>query len=90
MASGLAQEQLQRVGRRLHGRREWGAARGGHLHDLDATLVQLAQQRFVLERCELVHLDDVRDFSRANRSRLLTALEELAQLLEREDVVDVD
>ena len=57
---------------------------------LDAALVELAQQRLVLERRELVRVHDLGDLGRADRARLLAALEQLPQLLEREDAVDVD
>ena len=49
MAAGLAEEELQRVGCRLDGRRGTGHVRPRRLHDLDAPLVELADESFLLE-----------------------------------------
>ena len=62
---------------------------GGLLDDLDRTLVQLAQERVVLELGQLVDLRDLRELGRAHGSDLLGLLEQLADVLDGEDVLDV-
>ena len=71
VAAGLAQEELERVGRRLDGRREGGDGLGvGRLlDDLDRALVELPQERVLLELGELVRLRDLGEVGRADRSR---------------------
>ena len=78
VAPGLAQEQLQRVGRRLGGRDgEWGRlGRARRVDHLDSPLVELAQERVVLERRELVGLDELGELLQPDRAGVLARLEE--------------
>ena len=91
MPAGFAQEELERVRRRLHGcrdRRDDLRLRG-LLDDLDRPLVQLAQERVVLELGQLVDLGDLCELRGAHGSHLLGLLEQLADVLDGEDVLDV-
>ena len=91
MPAGFAQEELQRVRRRLHGRgdRRDDLRLSGLLDDLDRALVQLPQERVVLELGQLVDLGDLRELRGAHGSHLLGLLEQLADVLDGEDVLDV-
>src|SRR5688500_104634 len=93
-AAGLAQEELQRVGRRLlrrdggdDGRRLLGL---GLLDELDPAPVELAVERVLLERVELVRLDDLAQLGRLQRPGLLRRVQQLLELVVAEEVVDVD
>jgi hypothetical protein len=90
--AGLAQEQLQRVGRRLDRRRERddGLGVGGLLDDLDRSTVELSEKRVLLELGELVHLGELGELGHAHAAYLLGSFEQLADLLDEEDVLDVD
>ena len=92
MAAGLAEEELQGVGRRLgHGGDGRGRLRRRRrVDDLDPALVELAQERFVLERGELVRLDEVGELVQPDRAGLLARLEERSNVVLREQAVDVD
>jgi hypothetical protein len=92
VAPRLAQEQLQRVRRRLHGRcqRDDGLGVGGLFHDLDRALIELAQHRVLLELRQLVHLGDLREIRGADGPDLLGLLQQLPDLLDEEYVIDVD
>ena len=93
MPARLAQEELKRVRRRLHGRRDRGddlGLRSGLLDDLDRALVELTQQRVVLELGQLVRLGDLREICSLNGSDLLGVLEQLPDVLDCEDGFDVD
>jgi hypothetical protein len=91
VAPGLAEEQLERVRRRLDGRGGDGSAlHRGRLHDLDAPLVELADERLLLEPVELVGLDDLVDVGRADRAGLLAGLEQRPELILGEQGLDVD
>ena len=90
---GLAEEELECVRRRLDGRRDGGddlGLRRRKLDDLDATLVELTEQRLVLELGQLVGLGDLREIGRPDRPDLLGLLEQLPDVLDDEDLVDVD
>ena len=54
-----------------------------------AALVELAQERVVLELGELVRLRDLGEVGRADRPDLLGLLEQLPDLLDDEDRLDV-
>ena len=88
MAPGLPQEELERIRRRLDGRgqRGDGLGVGRLLDDLDTALVQLAQEGVLLELGELVRLGDLGEVGGANRAGLLGLLEQVADVLEAEDV----
>ena len=88
----LAQEELQRIGRRLDGRRQRddGLGVGRLLDDLDRALVELPQNGVLLELRELVGLGDLGEVGRAHTPDLLGLLEQLPDVLDEEDVVDVD
>src|SRR5688500_15076376 len=93
-AAGLAQEELQRVGRRLlrrdggdDGRRLLGLCL---LDELDPAPVELAVERVLLERVELVRLDDLAQLGRLQRPGLLRRVQQLLELVVAEEVVDVD
>src|SRR5688500_8292343 len=93
-AAGLAQEELQRVGRRLlrrdggdDGRRLLGL---GLLDELDPAPVELAVERVLLERVELVRLDDLAQLGRLQRPGLLRRVQQLLELVVSEELVDVD
>ena len=58
--------------------------------DLDPALVELAQQRVVLERRELVALDDLGELAQLDRPGELARLEQRLQLVLREQGFDVD
>ena len=88
----LAQEELERVGRRLDGSGEGddGLGVGRLLDDLDRALVELAQERVLLELGQLVRLGDLGEVGCADVPDLLGLLEQLPDLLDQEDVLDVD
>ena len=95
MAAGLAQEELQRVGRGLLDR-----GRGGWWRrllflrllddDLDPATVELAVEGVLLQRVELVCLEDVGELGCLQRPGLLGDVQELKELVVPEQVVDVD
>ena len=58
--------------------------------DLDRTLVELPENGVLLELRELVRLGDLREIGRADSANLLRSFEQLADLLDQEDVIDVD
>ncbi len=89
---GLAEEELQRVGRRLgHGSEEWGRLRRrGRVDDLDSALVQLAQERIVLEWRQVVRLDEVGELAQLDRAGVLARLEERSNLVLRQQAVNVN
>lgn len=98
MASGLAQEQLERVGRRLErlrGRR-WRRRllrlglplRLGE--QLDAAPVELLVDRLRFERVELERLQHVHQLDLPELSARLGGLEQRRQLLARENRLDLD
>ena len=88
----LAEEQLQRVGRRLDGsrQRDDGLGVGWLLDDLDRALIELAQNGVLLELRELVDLGDLGEVGRAHAPNLLGCFEQLPDFLDQEDVLDVD
>ncbi len=91
MAAGLPQEQLQGVGRRLDRRQNDGWAFDGfRLDDLDAALVELPDERLVLEPGQLVRFDDVVHLRRADRAPLLARVEQRPELLLGQQTFDVD
>ena len=63
---------------------------GRLLHDLDRPLVELPQDRVLLELRELVRLGDLGEVRRTHIPHLLCSFEQLADLLDQEDVIDVD
>ena len=90
--AGFAQEELERVGRRLHrrgDRRDDLRLRRGLLDDLDRALVELTEQRVVLQLGELVRVGQLRKVGRPDGAHLLGLLEKMTNLLENEDVLDV-
>ena len=92
MPPRLAQEQLQRVGRRLdrcRGDRPRRCLRR-HLDDLDPPLVELANERLLLEAGQLVRLDDVAHFRRPDRARVLARLEKRSEIVLGQQAFDVD
>ena len=92
MPAGFAQEELERVGRRLDGRgeRDDRLGVGRLLDDLDRALVELAQDGILLELGELVRLRDLGQVGRAHVADLLGGFEELPDLLDEENVLDID
>jgi hypothetical protein len=88
--AGLAQEELQRIRRRLHRRGERDNRLGMQrlLDDLDAALVELPQERVLLELGQLERLADLREVGGPNRAGLLGLLEQLPDLLGAENVFD--
>jgi hypothetical protein len=93
VAPGLAQEELQRVGRRLD--RLWERRRLRLLllvdvDQLEAARLELALERLDVERVELVRLEELRQFGSANRSGGLGRIEEWPELIaDKENVDDV-
>ena len=78
MATGLAQEQLQRVGGGFVG--EWGGGGDrGRFHlivgDLDPALLQLAMERVDVEGIEIEQLDQLDQLARTDRARVLGGVE---------------
>ena len=55
-----------------------------------SALVQLPQERIVLERGELVGLDEVGELAQANRAGLLARLEERSNIVLRQQAVYVN
>src|SRR3954447_18996823 len=95
MAAGLAQKELQRVGRRLlrddRRRRRWRWRCLLRLvDDLDSALVELSIDGIGLEQSELVRLEDLRELSMSNRTGLLSSFEQLLKLLVCQEGVQLD
>ena len=95
VASGVAEEQLQRVRRRLLDdrlRRRWRRRRLLFavlvLQNLDAALLELSVDRIRLERVEPQRLENLDEIRVPKRPILLGRLEQLVQLGGRQDVVD--
>ena len=65
---------------------EWGV---GLLDDLDRPLVELAEERVLLELRQLVCLRHLGEIGRADRAGLLGLLEQLPDVLDDEDALDV-
>src|SRR5262249_59056399 len=74
VSARLAQEELQRIGRRLVGRLERGRGRLlllfllRLLDDVDSPAVELGEERVRLERIELVEIDRLDDVQPTNRA----------------------
>ena len=97
MPPRLAQEELQRVGRRLGrrcGRRGWGSRLLlflGLLGDeLDPPAVELHVHRLELQDVELERLEQLLQLGLADLSAHLAGLEQHHDLLGREDRFDLD
>ncbi len=88
VTAGFAQEELQRVGRGLlrrgQDRRGCGLLRLYLVDDLDATPVELAVERVLLQRVELVCLDDLGQSRRLQRPGLLGRVQQLLELVVKE------
>ena len=98
MPPGLAQEELQRVGRRL-GRRDGGRGWGSCLllllgrllgDELDPAPVELHVHRIELERVELQRLEDLLELRLANLAARLAGLEQRGEVLRSEDRLDLN
>src|SRR6185503_3563044 len=79
MSPRLAEEKLKCIRRRLDRRgcdRRRRSLGHGCLDDLDAALVELSDERFLLEPGQLVRLDDVADLGRADRAGVPARVEE--------------
>ena len=79
MPAGFPEEELQRVGRGLDGcrdRRDDLGVGDRQLDDLDPAVVELAEQRILLELVQLVRLCDLREVGRADGPDLLGLLEQ--------------
>ena len=94
--AGLAQEELERVGRRLVGdlRRRLRRLLGllglwGLLDDVDAALLELALERLALHFVQFQRLEDLCQLGMPDRTRLLGNLEQIAQVLAAEDRLDL-
>jgi hypothetical protein len=81
MATRVAQEQLEGVGRRL--RNERVRPQALVVDDLDVLLLELAADGVELERFELELIENLRDRASPERARLLGSLEQLPPLLVR-------
>src|SRR5207302_3926290 len=90
---GLAEEELQRVGRRLVRRLERGRRRLLLflllLDDLDSAAVELVVERVRLERVELVQLDQLGQLELADRARHFCVLQQSLDVLVLEDRLDL-
>src|SRR5439155_25224830 len=76
----LAQEELERVRRRLyrrHDRRGWGRRLGLPVEHLDPALLELAVDAVDLERIERERLQRLAELALPDRARLLRAFEQL-------------
>ena len=60
------------------------------LDDLDAAPVELAVERVLLERVELVRLDDLGELRRLQRPGLLRSVQQLLELVVAQQMFDVD
>ena len=83
--TGLAQEELERVRRRLDGSSNRGddlGLRRRLLDDLDRPLVEVAQEGVLLELRQLVQLGDLGEVGRADRARELGLLEKQSDVLD--------
>ena len=96
MPARLAQEELERVGRRLdrlddgrRGRRRRGLAHGLLLEHVDTALLELAEERVGLERVELVELDDLRDLGLPDRACLRRRLDSVVHSVEAKETFDL-
>ena len=82
MPAGFAEEELERVGRRLVRERHGLGGRFGELLDhVDPALLELAVERVGLDRVEPVGLDQVSHVREGDRARLLGLLDEQPQIL---------
>ena len=93
MLAGLAQEELQRVGRRLDGRRDRGWGRRLLLRlvdELDAAPVELDVDGVDLERVELERLEHVLQLGLPQLAVRLGGFQEREQFLAPEDDLDLD
>src|SRR3954453_13138507 len=95
MTPGLAQEQLQRVGRSLVGRLERGRRRLllfvlVLLDQLDSAPLELVEERIRLERVELVQLDQLGQVRLPNRAGDFRVLQQRLNVLVLEDRLDFD
>ena len=89
--TGLAQEELQRIGRGLVDLRLRWRLRGLFVVDeVDSALLELPLERFGLERRQLMRLDQVRELADAHRAMLLGRFDQLSYVLRCEDVIDLD
>src|SRR5829696_1408839 len=94
VTAGLAQEELERVGRRLVDgrlrrrlRRLFGL--WGLLDDVDAALLELALERLALHLVQLQRLENLCQLGVPDCARLLGNLEQVAQILAAEDRLDL-
>src|SRR3954451_14219375 len=95
MTPGIAQEQLQRVGRRLVRRLERGRRRLLLLvllllDQLDPSPLELVEECIRLERVELVQLDELGQVGLPNRARDFCVLQQRLNVLVLEDRLDFD
>ena len=95
VAAGLAQEELQRVGRRLVRGLERG--RSGLLlflrlldDDVDPPPLELVEERLGLERVELMSLDQLSKLRLLDRARAFSVLQQSLDVLVLEDRLDLD
>ena len=63
---------------------------GGALDDLDAQLVELADERLLLETGQLMRLDDVAHIRGPNRPRVLARVEKRSEVVLGQQAFDVD
>jgi hypothetical protein len=92
--AGFAEEELQRVGRRLDRSRDgrgWGSRFLLRLDDqLDPAAVELLIDGFELERLELERLEDLVQLDLADLPVRLGSFEQRRKLLVHEDRIDLD
>ena len=61
-----------------------------HLDDLDPALVELTDERLLLEAGQLVRLDDVAHLRRPDRAGVLAGLEKRSKIVLGQQAFDVD
>jgi hypothetical protein len=82
VSTGVTQEELEGVGRRLRNERE--RRRALVVDQLDSLLLELAAESVKLERFELALVKDLRERALPERARLLGGLKQLLPLLTRQ------
>ena len=91
VTTGLAQKQLEGIGRRLgHRRLDWSRETRWQVGDLDPAFVELAHERLVFERREFMVLCDLCEIGRRNCARELACIEEHSHVVLRQQAVNID